>query len=264
MIIIITTRKLIFCLEGCKSEVTVDNGFSLHWTQQEITGGLIVSSPICLNSSFEPIKRKCLENGQWEDSANIEKCSHYTLSKVYECPMALTQLRASSGKSLCVSLTENPTEWTNKCANLGSTKSLIHLSSDMLKSSLDYLIKKEVKSFWLPAKRRQPYDPFQWTLPGDDFGETIDFDDYNYEVKDNFKDQCLKMEIMANKVILEAANCDLKLKAFCVYDEDSVIEVLKNKYTSRFRFHQNKNFYLQKFNGNVKDLSVIDKEKLLR
>lgn len=263
MIIIITTRKLIFCLENCKNDVTMDYGIKLHWPERA-PGSSTNSTPSCLNSNFIQIERMCLEKGEWEDSTKLEKCSYYTLSKVYECPFGLTQLTASSGKKFCVLMHHANEKWTNKCLNLGSTKSLIHLSSEKLKSSLDYLIQRGVKSVWLPAKRRHPYDPFQWALPGDDFGEPIDFEDYNYEVKDNYKNQCLKMEIMANKVVLEAVNCELTLPTLCVYDEGSVIEVAKDKFTSRFSFHQNKIFYKQKFGGNINDTVAIDKEKILR
>ena len=190
MIIIITTRKLIFCVENCKNDVTMDSGIKLHW-QEGSSGSSANSTPSCLNSSFHPIERMCLEQGQWEDNTKLEKCSYYTLSKVYECPFGLTQLTAPSGKKFCVLMHHANEKWTNKCLNLGSTKSLIHLSREKLQMSLDYLRRRGAKSVWLPAKRRQTYDPFQWTLPGGDFGKPIDFGDYDYvEVKDNYKDMC--------------------------------------------------------------------------
>ena len=246
MIIIITTRKLIYCIDSCKSDIIVEQGIKLHWNELEY-GSMSSSIPLCVNDSLNIVERKCLDSGVW-DKFSTKNCSHYALKNFNKCPRGLSKVTLKGGKEMCI-LVSSPEPWKNSCMNLGITKSVLHLSSEKFIGVLDYLRStKMVQEFWLPAKRYQDYNPFQWTLPGKNWGDTIDFDDYQFDVEDNYKAKCLKMVLSHGSVVLVATDCDDKITNVCIYNEKSVMTLAceNGGLTSRYNYHQNKCFSKEK------------------
>ena len=231
--------------ETCKSTKLEDGqGITLHWSETPL-GELRPSSPMCIDNDDNVLERRCMENGFWEEF-EPQRCAFYALNKFSSCPYGMKRVRIGD-RSMCLTVT-TPMKWNNSCLNYGSTKSVLDLSSENFQDLVDYLKNVEkLDEFWLPVKRYQDYNPFQWQLVGKRWGETVHFDCYDFEIKDNYKNDCLKIEINGTKQTLKSENCEKEIPEVCLYEEKSALKLAcENGLTSRYAYHQNKCFSVDK------------------
>lgn len=145
-------------------------------------------------------------------------------------------------------LVSEPKSWKNDCLYYGGTKTLLDISSDESKSLVTHLRTiKKLTEVWLPAKSYQDYNPYQWQKIGEDWGDVVDFDDYELELEDNYKDNCLKLVLNDAEFQLKSENCDKEIPEFCIFEKQSAVgQVCKSGVTSRSLYHQNKCFSVEK------------------
>lgn len=184
-------------------------------------------------------------NGFWEEF-EPKRCTFYALSKFSACPYGMEKIRTDDG-DLCLLVTA-PTKWKNSCLTFGGTESVLSLSSVKFKGVMNHLKTLKLTQFWLPAKRYQDYNAFQWQIAGINWGDSVDFDDYeDNSIDDNYKDKCLKLEVSGESFKFKSENCESKIPDVCVYDESSVLELAcKSGVTSRYSQHENKCFTFEK------------------
>ncbi|CRL06028.1 CLUMA_CG019410, isoform A [Clunio marinus] len=247
IITIITSFEIIqvVSLRTCKSVQLQDgNGIILHWLETPV-GEYRPSSPMCIDKSNNILQRRCMEGEFWEDF-EPQRCTFYALKKFLYCPYGMKKLEID-GSELCLSVTE-PKKWENSCLQFGETKTIFDLSKDKFNEIINYLkIEKETNEFWIPAKRSQSYNPFQMQIIGKNWGIPIHFDDYDIQIKDEYKDFCLKLVRDKDTFNFKSENCDAKLREVCIYDSKSVMELAcKNSFTSRYAYHENKCYSMER------------------
>lgn len=246
VIIVLSAEKIqVEGIETCKSiQLQDDNGIVLHWSETPV-GELRPPSPLCIGKDDNSLQRRCMENGFWEEF-EPKKCTFFALKKFSACPYGMEKLELDDDE-ICYSASA-PTKWKNSCLHYGATKSVLKLSSEKFRSLVNHLREvKKINEFWLPAKRYQDYYPFQWQLAGEKWGETIDFDDYELGIEDNYKDNCLKFVIGSGSFKFESEDCSKEIPEVCVFDENATVELAcKTGFTSRYSFHQNKCFSVDK------------------
>lgn len=232
-------------LATCKSvKLQDENGIILHWSETPV-GESRPPTPLCIDGDDQKLQRRCIEEGFWE-TFEPQKCSFYALNKFSSCPYGMEKLKLADG-DLCLLVT-SPTKWKNSCLAYGGTKSVLDLTSDKFKVVMNHLkVEKQLSQFWLPAKRYQDYNPFQWQIAGSKWGETVDLEDYELEIDDNYKDGCLKLVMSGSNFALASESCEKVIPEVCVYDESSALKLAcKNGFTSRFSDHQEKCFSVEK------------------
>lgn len=232
-------------LSTCKSiKLQDDYGIILQWSETPI-GQLRPPTPLCVDKDDTILQRRCLETGEWE---NFEpnRCMFYALKQFMVCPYGMEKLKLDDDE-LCVLVTA-PTKWNNICLSYGTTKSILDLPSNKLLGVVNHLkTVKNLTEFWLPAKRYQDYNPFQWQIVGKKLGDIVDLDKYELEIKDNYKDQCLKVVMSGGKNKLKSEDCEKKIPEICVYDESLVLPMAcKNGITSKFFYFQDRCFSIEK------------------
>jgi hypothetical protein len=226
--------------ETCKSIKSENgNGITLHWSETPI-GELRPSSPMCIDKNDNILQRRCKENGFWEEF-HPDKCTFFALKKFSYCPYPMEKIEINS-EILCLLVT-TPTKWKNSCLMYGDTNSI-----DKFKTVVNHLkVVKNLTEFWMPVKRYQEYNPFQLRIGGAKWGNAVDFDDYDLKIEDNYKDDCLKMDVTGEKPIFRSENCERKLSEVCIFDESSVLKLAcKSGLTSRTSLHQNKCYTIEK------------------
>lgn len=229
----------------CKSvELQDKNGIILHWSETPV-GETRHPSPYCVDKNEILMQRKCMESGFWEEF-EPEKCLFYALNTFTSCPYGMEKVQLNDDE-LCIKVMP-ATKWKNSCIDLGGTQNVLDLSEDKLKEILNFLMnEKKLSNFWLPAKRYRDYNPYQWQLAGENWGETVDFSDYKFEVEDNYKDNCLTLAIRENGFELKSEDCEREIPEVCIYDESSVVKLAcKDGLTSRYSYHQNKCFSVER------------------
>lgn len=243
--VIILSEHLVSAQKTCKRATVDAEGIILHWPETLI-GQLMSSSPLCIDKNDKILQRRCAENGSWEEFRS-QKCAFYSNKNFTACPYGMEQLKLDDGDELCVSVTK-PKKWKNSCLNLGATKSILDLSSNNFRDIVEHMkMVKNINEFWLPAKRYQDYNPFQFEVAGKLFGNALNFEDYGLDVLDNYKNACIKFVIDGSKTFLASENCDSSLPEVCIFEENSALQLAcPHGMSSRYFYHQNKCFIVEK------------------
>lgn len=226
--------------ETCKSIKLEDgNGIILYWPETPVSETR-PSSPLCVDKNDNVLQRRCMETGFWEEF-QADKCTFFSLKKFSFCPYGMEKVQIDD-KQLCLMVTA-PTKWKNSCLMYGDTESI-----EKFKSVVSHLkTKNNLTEFWMPVKRYQDYNPFQLRIAGEKWGNAVDFVDYGLRVIDDYRNDCLKMDISGIKPIFRSENCEREIPEVCIYDENSVMKsACKNGLTSRFSYHQDKCFSVVK------------------
>lgn len=231
--------------ETCKGvKLQDDYGIILHWSETPV-GELRPSIPLCIDKDERILQRRCMEGQFWE---NFEprKCMIFALKHFTSCPYGMEKVKIDD-ETVCLMVT-SPKKLEHSCLSYGATKSVLDLSANKLRGVVNHLkTVKKLPEFWLSAKRYQDYNPFQWQLSGNKWGETVDFDDYELAIEDNYKDKCLKLVIGASKNKFKSEFCEAKIPEVCVFDETSVMQMAcKKGVTSKYLYHQDKCFSIEK------------------
>lgn len=192
------------------------------------------------------LQRRCIEPGFWEEF-EPKRCKFFVMKQFASCPNMMDKIKTDDDDELCILVTE-PTKWNNSCLSLGGTKSVFDLSSNKFRSVMNHLkTVKKLTEFRLSVKRYQDFNPFQWQVAGDKWGKTVDFDDYDLDMQDNYTDRCLKLVISGSINKFVSDNCEILIPEVCIYDENSVMELACGSgLTSRYSNDQDKCFSIDK------------------
>lgn len=253
MIILSNRSVQVESLSTCKSvKLQDDFGIILQWSETPI-GQIRPPTPLCIDKDDNILQRRCLETAIWEDF-EPKRCTFYTLKQYLACPYGMEKLKIGDDE-VCVLVTA-PTKFNNICFNYGITKSLLDLSLHKLRGVVNHFKSiKALKEFWLPAKRYQDYNPFQWQMVGRKLGETVDFDDYELGIEDNYKDRCLKVVISDEKYKFKSEDCAREIPEICVLDEKIVLPMsCKTGLTSKYFYYQDRCFSIEKTYNRSKTL----------
>ena len=230
-----------------------EGGIILHWSETPV-GEFRPSTPMCIDKNEKILQRRCNEEGFWEEF-EPERCMFFALKQFTSCPYGMEKIKLGT-EDACVLLTE-PKVWENSCFNYGGTKSVLDLSGKKLKSAINHLKnEKNLTEVWLPAKRYQDFNPYQWRQIGEQWGQAVEFDDFdNVKLDDNYKDTCLKL-VMSDVILkVVSENCDKEIPEFCVYGGQSAVsQACHDGLTSRYFYHQNKCFSITKSLNQTKSL----------
>ena len=244
IIILSFAKNFVEGVTTCKSiNLQEENGIILHWSETPV-GQLRPSTPMCIDMNENVLQRKCMENGFWEEF-QPQRCMFFAMKQFTSCPYGMEKLKVE-GDELCLLVTE-PTKWKNSCLLYGETKSVLDLSSNVLQGVVNHLKNiKKLKEFWLSAKRYLDYNPYQWKLVGEKWGDTVDFDKQAIVIEDNYKDNCLKLVISGATNKIKSQDCELKIPEVCIYEKNSALKLAcKNGYSSRYAYHQDKCFSIE-------------------
>lgn len=245
MIIFNNGKLRVESLSTCKSiKLQDDYGIILQWSETPV-GQVRPPTPLCVDKDDNILQRKCLETGVWADF-EPKRCMFYTLKQFIKCPYGMEKVQVGDDE-LCMLVTA-PTKYNNMCLDYATTKSLLDLSSHKLRGVVNHLKSiKGLQEIWLPAKRYQDYNPFQWQIIGKRWGDTVAFDDFELGIEDNYKDRCLKLVISDEKSKFKSEDCEKKIPEICVYDEKLVLPMAcKNGLTSKFFYFQDRCFSIEK------------------
>ena len=184
----------------CEDNFSISDGFKLYWNQT-LAGQSSFSTPICLDRNFTKINRECSSNGIWNDS-NSKNCSHYTFNKKCDEPNAMEPIRK------CLYLRKQEHFLVYECLNVKKLDSN-PISAKTKTECMEKTNQKPFKfTFWLPAKRRADFEPFQWTFLGKHYGDIVDFIKLNFTFVDDPHKRCLRLDIVEKMFTLYASECE--------------------------------------------------------
>ncbi|KAJ9590171.1 hypothetical protein L9F63_016710, partial [Diploptera punctata] len=201
----------------------------------------VVSEPLCLSASLEPVTRRCLQKGTsgvWLPKepplcpGGVQK----TLESHKTCPPPFTQISTSEENSLCVFISD-PQRWQPLCVKYGVTTSILDLKFQNIKLLKELMRAKGVRNVWLPAKRFQQFGPIINMLPGNKWGSKF-INDTN--IPSHFKlskfwslrNDCLSLRI--KDLILETNNCNMHLPILCIFTKRNETSLVKLSYANDY------------------------------
>jgi hypothetical protein len=180
----------------------------------------ILSEPICLSETLEPVPRWCFQQGtssRWHPS-EPPRCgggvqSH--LETLYNCPTPFKELKICGEKfngSICILIT-GPEAWSPVSLQHANSASILDLENTSLKAVVTVLHRHHIPSVWLPARRDQPFGPLINKLPGKRWGTRFqNISSYSLvKISKSWSlhNNCVSLNI--DNLVVETNNCSTKL-----------------------------------------------------
>ncbi|PSN54271.1 hypothetical protein C0J52_08615 [Blattella germanica] len=194
--------------------------------------GAVVSEPMCLSASLEPVTRRCVQRREttfWHPKEPPVCEGGVQNIQLQKCPPNFMEIVISENTTMCILISEQ-SKWTSVCAQHGATLNIQELDNQNLKYLTKILITRGLTRIWLPAKRHKPFGVFITRLPGSRWGSRY----INSTKHPNFKlskswslhNDCLSLRLKHS--LLETTDCNENLPAVCILDiskEKSLMQV---------------------------------------
>lgn len=217
----------------CPENSTLDTSFILEWPST-LAGNSAESFPLCFNSAYSPITRICWDNGTWEDSEVLEKCSYYQSKRVSVCEDGFENFASLNEPINCVFISKFKERWSDKCSQLGVTESVSQMQS-RLRSLRSFLLQKSISSIWYPVMEIK-----------------------NMSNNQIIGSKCLKLDLKEDDKQLVDANCDEMHHVLCLdYNIDDFLNHTIVPQSIKFEF-KSKYYTMNRFLNEQSNLSSSD------
>ncbi|XP_023716975.1 uncharacterized protein LOC111869574 [Cryptotermes secundus] len=219
----------------------------------------ILSEPICLSETLEPLPRWCLKQGsssRWYplDPPRCVGGVQMKIEALNNCPAPFKKLEISGDNakaSICILIT-GPETWSLISFKHGNTVSILDLDETDFKSIVAVLQRYHISSVWLPVRRDQPFGALVNKLPGKRWGTRFqNISNHPFVKVSNawsLHNDCASLNI--NDMVTETKNCSTKLPTLCIVVIPTQQKLLniscpKNYYVARHNIgHSNRSFRL--------------------
>lgn len=193
------------------------------WSIADINTFDVNSSPLCLNDEKLLLTRNCTAAGWSPVEPPDCATSQVPFEDSNKCPPGFEQIAVNDNRQLCILLTQ-PQRWNNTCLSAGTTETILDLSNRDQQTVLDVLLARGVQRVWMPASRFIDFGPIAWQLAGQEYGESVEFDDVELEESDdnNVVEErgCFSLNITNRGRTGGDEDCDRNYPILCVYNEE--------------------------------------------
>uniref|UniRef100_A0A2A4K1I3 Peptidase S1 domain-containing protein n=1 Tax=Heliothis virescens TaxID=7102 RepID=A0A2A4K1I3_HELVI len=216
-IILILFSILQSTVQNCPEEIS-NSGISVTWHQTP-TANNIESDPLCYRNETL-VMRNCSNAGWIPSLDNIGPCLKVVkYFDINSCPPGYHKI-SENNNDYCYQIGE-PSAWNSPCFASGGASVITDLSA----AEIEYLLTSlkatnTSRYFWLPAIRQKLFHPVVWTIPGPNWGQRVEGNDFLsiFASFASFTKNCLLLDIELGMLLTEA--CTKIYPSLCFYIND--------------------------------------------